>query len=247
VDPNLKELLPKGDLRVKDLSAGKIESVLPGYSVDSYSVSEDGKLVAFALVDATRHSTIWIARTDRRTSPTRISSDYSEDSPHFLPDGDIVFRALENGVNFLYRMKPDGSDRRKITPDRILDLSGTSPNGRWIDVTRPSSGESPVARSIISIDGQVSADLCTVICFSGWDASGDSMFFVFPQQSVVVPVVGKTGLPQIPSSGFSGPDDLKKIPGAKFLDKGVWAMVNSSFYAYQVDDIRRNLYRIPLP
>jgi eukaryotic-like serine/threonine-protein kinase len=237
-----------GELRVKDLASGRIESVLPGYSVDSYSVSLDGKLVAFALVDATRHSSIWIARTDRRTSPLRISSASSEDSPHFLPDGDIVFRAIENGANFLYRMKPDGSSRQKIIPNRILDLTGTSPDGRWINVVRPrSGGESPVARSVISIDGQRSVDLCSVICSSDWDASGNSMVIVFPQQSVVVPVVGKTGLAQIPNSGFSGPADFKKIAGAKFIDKEIQSLVNSSFYAYQVDDIRRNLYRIPLP
>jgi hypothetical protein len=229
------------------LASGKVETVYPGYSIDSYSVSSDGKSVAFAQVDDKGHSSMWIARTDRRISPTRISSASSEDSPHFLPNGDIVFRALENGVNFLYRMKPDGSDRRKIIPDRILDLSGTSPDGRWIDVTRPHSGESPAARSLISIDGQGSADLCTAICGSGWDASGNSMVFVFPQQSVVVPVVGKTGLPQIPSGGVSGPDDFKKIAGAKIIEKEIRSMVNSSFYAYQVDDIRRNLYRIPVP
>jgi serine/threonine protein kinase len=236
-----------GELRVKDLATGKVESVLPGYSVDSYSVSLDGKLVAFALVDATRHSTIWIARTDRRNSPTRISSASSEDSPRFLPDGDIVFRALENGVNFLYRMKPDGSDRRKISPDRILDLAGISPDGRWIDLTRPRSGESPAVRSLISIDGQRSADLCTAICGTGWDASGNSMVISFPNQSFVVSVVGKSGLPQIPGSGFTGPADFKKIASAKVIDKEILAMVNSTFYAYQVDDIRRNLYRIPLP
>ena len=236
-----------GELRVKDLASGKIESVLPGYSVDSYSVSPDGKSVTFAMVDTKGHPSIWIARTDRRTSPTRISSSSSEDSPHFLPDGTIVFRALENGANFLYRMRPDGSDRRKLISDRILDLMGTSPDGRWITVIRPRSGESSVVRSVISIDGQRSVDLCSTICGSDWDTSGNSMVFVFPQQSVVVPLVSNTGLPQIPSTGFSGPGDFKKITGAKFIDKEVQSMITSSVYAYQVDDIRRNLYRIPVP
>ena len=230
-----------------DQESGKIEIVLPGYSVDSYSVSPDGKSVTFAMVYTKGHPSIWIARTDRRTSPTRISSSSSEDSPHFLPDGTIVFRALENGANFLYRMRPDGSDRQKLISDRILDLMGTSPDGRWITVIRPRSGESSVARSVISIDGQRSVDLCSTICGSDWDTSGNSMVFVFPQQSVVVPLVTNTGLPQIPSTGFSGPGDFKKITGAKFIDKEVQSMITSSVYAYQVDDIRRNLYRIPFP
>jgi Tol biopolymer transport system component len=237
-----------GELRVKDLAGDNVESVLPGYSVDSYSVSLDGKLVAFALVDAQRHSSIWIARTDRRTSPSRISSPASEDSPQFLPDGDLVFRALESGANFLYRMKPDGSNRQKIIPDRILDLTAVSPNGNWITVIRPVTGaETPAARSAISIDGQHAVDLCSAICSSVWDPSGNSMVFVFHQQSFIVPVLAKTGLPQIPSGGFSGPGDFKKTTAAKFVDKEVQSLLNSSFYAYQVDDIRRNLYRIPLP
>ena len=73
------------------------------------------------------------------------------------------------------------------------------------------------------------------------------MVFAFHQQSFIVPVLGKAGLPQIPNGGFSGPDDFKKITAAKSIDKEVQSVVTSSFYAYQVDDIRRSLYRIPLP
>jgi uncharacterized protein YbaR (Trm112 family) len=31
-----------------------------------------------------------------------------EDSPAFLPDGDLLFRAIEGETNFLYRMHADG-------------------------------------------------------------------------------------------------------------------------------------------
>jgi hypothetical protein len=74
------------------------------------------------------------------------------------------------------------------------------------------------------------------------------MVFVFHQQAFIVPVVNKTGLPQVPAGGFSGPGDFKQIfPAAKAVDKYVQSVVSPSIYAYQVDDIRRNLYRIPLP
>ena len=107
------------------------------------------------MVDAKRHSRIWMACTDRRTPPSRISSPASEDSPRFLPDGDIGFRALENGSNFLFRMEPGGSDRHKVLADRILDLNAVCPDGRWIVLNRPiSGGENPVIRSAVLIDGQ---------------------------------------------------------------------------------------------
>jgi serine/threonine protein kinase/Tol biopolymer transport system component len=237
-----------GELRVKDLAGDEIESVLPGYSVDSYSVSSDGKSVAFTLVDAKRHSSIWIARTDRRTSPALISSPASEDSPKFLPDGDIVFRALENGSNFLFRMKPDGSDRRKVLADRILDFDAVSPDGRWVVFGRPTpGGENPAVRSAFSMDGHQTVDVCSAICDSDWDALGTSMVFGFQKQTFIVPVLSKTGLPQIPAGGFSGPGDFKQNPAAKAVDKFVRSLASPSVYAYQVDDIRRNLYRIPLP
>ena len=51
---------------------------------------------------------------NRRSSPVRISSTEIEDSPFFFPDGDLVFRAVENGSNFIYRMKPMAAVGSKI-------------------------------------------------------------------------------------------------------------------------------------
>ena len=237
----------KGELRVKNLTTGQTDSILPGYSVDNYSVSVDGKSVVFNMVDATGQSSIWLARTDRRSSPARISSPGGEDSPLFLPDGDIVFRAHENGDNFLYRMKPDGSNRHKILSDRILDLMAGSPDGRWLNVDRTKSeGEKEAVHSVVSVDGQHTVDLCSVICYPVWDASGKSMVFAFAQGSCMIPVQSKTGLPSFPAGGFSTRSDCLKITGAKSIDKDVQAIVDPSFYAYRVDETRRNLYRIPL-
>src|ERR1700693_238539 len=142
------------ELWVKDLISGKMDKVLPGYSMANYSVSRDGKQVAFAANDTAGHASLWIAPTNRRSSPLRISSSEIEDSPFFLPDGDLVFRAVENGSNFLYRMKPDGSGRRKITPERILDVHSMAPDGRWILASAPNPGEEVTAvTKAFSLDG----------------------------------------------------------------------------------------------
>src|SRR5271168_5034024 len=119
---------PGYELRVKDLTAGTVERVLPGYSMKGYSVSRDGKQVAFTMNDQSGHPSLWVAPTNHRSSPARISSSEIEDSPRFLPDGDLVFRAVEGGSNFLYRMKADGTNRRKISSERIFDVMAVSPD-----------------------------------------------------------------------------------------------------------------------
>src|ERR1700736_6475159 len=135
------------ELLMKDLKSGKMDRLLPGYSKEHNSISHDGKQIAFTANgaagyssiwnDAAGHPTIWVAPMNRRSSPVRISSTEVEDSPQFLPDGDLVFRVVEGGSNFLYRMKPDGSGRSKIKAQRILDLFSVSPDGRWVIVATP--------------------------------------------------------------------------------------------------------------
>ena len=49
--------------------------------------------------------------TDRRGPPVKISGDHVEDSPFFLPSGEILVRSNENGKNYLVAEKQDGSGR----------------------------------------------------------------------------------------------------------------------------------------
>ena len=135
---------PGYELRVTDLIGEKTESLLPGYFIETdyfskgYSVSRDGKEVTFVRKDQSGHPSIWVAPTNRRSSPVRISSETAiEDSPFFLPDGDLIFRAIEGGANFLYRMKADGTGRRKISSQRVFDALAMSPDGRWFIAASP--------------------------------------------------------------------------------------------------------------
>ena len=138
------------ELWVKDLGTGRIDRVLPGYPMLAYSVSKDGKQVAFAMDKPSGRSSLWIAPINRRSSPVHLASTSTEDSPFFLPNGELVFRAIEGGSNSLYRMKVDGSDRRKIIPGRILEIDSVSPDGRWVVASSPGAGEDdpPVTRGL---------------------------------------------------------------------------------------------------
>jgi eukaryotic-like serine/threonine-protein kinase len=237
------------ELWVKDLMSGKMDKVLPGYSIANYSVSRDGKQVAFAASDAPGHASLWIAPTNRRSSPVRISSTEIEDSPFFLPDGDLIFRAVENGSNFLYRMKPDGSGRRKITPERILDVHSVAPDGHWILASAPNPGEeSTAATKAFSVDGTESVKVCLGYCQSLWDPGGKFVYLSFPalsDKTYALPIIRQSGLPNLPSNGVARLEDVKAAK-AVISVPNLETVISPSFYAYTRQNTRRNLYRIQL-
>lgn len=239
------------ELWVKDLGTGRVDRVLPGYPMLAYSISKDGKQVAFAMDKPSGRSSLWIAPINRRSSPVHLASTATEDSPFFLPNGELVFRAIEGGSNFLYRMKIDGSGRRKITSDRILEIDAVSPDGRWVVAASPSSAEEePTVTQAYALDGSAAMPLCVDYCFFQWDSTGRYAFITFPalhQGSYSIPVMHDAGLPKTPPTGFTRIED---IPNAKTNAAIPWfveSAVNPLIYAYSRENARRNLYRIQLP
>jgi hypothetical protein len=215
----------------------------------AYSVSRDGKEVVFSMKDQSGHTNLWIAPTSRRSSPVRISSSAVEDVPFFLPNGDLIFRAIEGGSSFLYRMKTDGTDRRKITSERILDIASVSPDGRWVVAGSPNSDEEHQAiMKAFPVDGGVPVPLCADYCWVSWDTAGRYVhlsFLPYGSGSYVLPVV-HDGLPKVPAGGARRQDLINAkadiaIPGS------VQSAVSPSLYAYTRQATRRNLYRIQLP
>ena len=239
------------ELRVTELNSGKVERLLPGYSMVSYSISRDGKAVAFAVNDQSGHSSLWVAPTNRRSSPVRISSAASEDSPHFLPDGDLVFRAIEGGSNFLYRMKADGTDRRKIFSQRVFDAFSISSDGRWLLATSPGPDQERTAQTTaFAVDGSTSVPVCLGYCQVIWEMTGKFAYLYFPslrEGSYPLQVLHDTGLPKLPPAGISRIEDLTIAKEAAVIPDVVESALSPSVYAYVRQNTRRNLYRIPLP
>lgn len=239
------------ELWSKELDSGKVEKVLPNYPIADYSVSRDGKKVAFAMSDQSGRSNLWIAPTSRRSSPVHVASAAVEDSPMFLPDGDLVFRAIESGSNFLYRMKTDGTDRRKVTPDRILDSVSVSPDGRWVIAAVPGAEEEhAMTTKAFAVDGSAAVPLCADYCMPTWDVTGKSFFVVYPslfEGTYEIPVVHDVGLPKVPPAGIARVEDFTNPKTNPPIPWFVNTAAGRSVYAYTRDDTRRNLYRIPLP
>jgi len=239
------------ELWIKDLGSGKVERVLPGYPMQDYSVSRDGKEFAFTMNDQGGRSNIWVAPASRRSSPVRISSPVAEDAPLLLPDGDLVFRATEGGANFLYRMKADGSARQKISPERILDIYAISPDGRWVIADTPGSGDEEHitlgTTKAFAVDGTATVPLCIGYCLVSWDTSGGFVYFRFPdvkEGSFALPVMRDSGLPRIPPAATR--IDITNLKEIIAIPWEVESAVNPSVYAYTRLNTRRNLYRISL-
>jgi Tol biopolymer transport system component len=182
------------ELWSEDLVSGKMEQVLQGYPMETYSISRDGKEVAFVMNDRSGHSSLWIALTSRRSSPVHLSSAAVEDSPFFLPTGDLVYHAIEGSSNFLYQMKADGTARRKITSEPILDILAVSPDGRWVAAMSPrgSDEDNPASVRAFAVNGSAAEPVCVRWCYFRWDTTGKSAYLFLPgisQDSYSIPVI----------------------------------------------------------
>ncbi|MGC1607188.1 MAG: protein kinase [Candidatus Acidiferrum sp.] len=239
------------ELWKKDLASGKTQRMLPGYPMATYSISRDQKQVVFAVDDRGGHSSIWVAPMDHSSSPIRVSKTAIEDSPSFLPDGDVIFRVIENGSNFCYRIKADGSDRHKAFPDRILDLVAVSPDGRWVVSATPLAGkESEPATLAIGLEGNPSELLCKGYCMLNWDVTGKFSFAHFSLSndgSFALPASPDSELPRLPPSGLADREALKNAKAAIFVPRRVDSALSPAVYTFTQVSTRRNLYRIQLP
>jgi serine/threonine protein kinase/Tol biopolymer transport system component len=239
------------ELWVREIATGKAEQVLPSYSMSSFSVSRDGKEVAFARADENGRYGLWVAPTNHSLSPQHIDSSAVEDTPAFLPDGDLLFRAVEGGANYLYRMHVDGTDRRKVSSGNILELYAVSPDGRWASVLAPDPSEGyHYATFALPVEGGSPVRLCVNNCYPKWDARGEFMYMDYLGQSdpnsYALPIQHGSGLPDLPSTIISGTADLKKLKSALVFPHIVDGAFSPSLYLYSVHTIHRNLFRIPL-
>jgi eukaryotic-like serine/threonine-protein kinase len=246
------------ELWVTDLASGDNKAVLSGYllkacgvGVQHFGLSQDGTQIAFSMVDNTGHSKVWIAPTDRSSSAHAIESQESQDCPFFLPSGDLILRAVEGEQNYLYRIKANGTERRRVSDVAILDVYGVSHDGRWVlAVTRGPDHDHPYSVDAFPVDGGAVVPVCLGLCPASWDRTGKSLYLTLPttgDKNVYALPLQPTGLPKLPPAGVSGPEQLVRMK-APILAPGVMESGGiPSQYAYTRGTVRRNLYRIPLP
>jgi eukaryotic-like serine/threonine-protein kinase len=171
-----------------ELTSGRSDRIVPGYGIDatfpdyyaSYAVTEDGNRVAFVKRDEKGISHLWIASTEHRTSPQQLASVENEDSPMFLPNGKLVYRESEGGRNYIYTRQPDGSGRKKLLEDAILDLTAVSPDGQWIVVFQKDDADKDHPyRTVAYPNGPGKPVMMCAACLLSWSLDGKYLVLQF--------------------------------------------------------------------
>jgi Tol biopolymer transport system component len=241
----------KGELWVTDLKSGTSENVMPGFGVRSYSISPDGKTIAFS-TGSEKDRQILVASLDHRSSPRQLVA--SGKSPVYGRSGAIYYVASEGAANFLFRIKVDGSVPEKISPDPVVMLTDISPDESYAEVLRPIQDESySVAHVAIPLNGGAAVRLCYENCALAWAQDGSAAFFYFASmdspsgaKTFVIPLKKGQVLPKLPSAGAKTPADLPDSAHLQVINERVSDAASPSLYAFTRRTVQRNLYRIPI-
>ena len=248
-----------GELYSMDLAGGRSERLLPGFLLTSYQVSPDGQSITFSSYDEQEKPHVWVAALNRRTAPRQISAR-AADSPFFAPGEVLYYRVLDSGSNWLYRAHVDGSAEQKIGNEPIVELTGVSPDGKWvIQLSAVNAGE--VTAAIVAYrvaDGHV-VRICS-ICQPSWSKDGKSFYLTFrgnkqgdAAKTWVIPLPPGEVLPPLPAGGLTAANYLKWLAEVKGVLAGSRSGASqlsfgpqTSTYVYLRQTVHRNLFQIPL-
>jgi len=237
-----------GELWVADLASHRSERAVPGFEVTGFNVSADGKEVVFSATDKDNVPNLWLASLELQFPPRRFPSSVSEDSPHFDAAGDIYFRASEGNQNFLYRMKADGTDRRRAYPNPILEFHSITPDGKWASVWAQLEGTES-HDFVVPLSGGNPELICTGYCGGGWSVDGRTFLLVAYAMNGVFSMlvnVSPDGIPALPPGGVQSRGDMERVKGAKVFDGAIVPGPLPGQLAFEREEVHRNLYRIPL-
>ena len=224
--------------------------------MDAYDVSPDGKQIVYTSVGRDGKSQLWLAPMDR-TSSARHLGHSGETTPHFGPQGKILFQLAEGNTNYLEQMNQDGSGQSKFIPYPIIDVQSISPARKWLiaNAAYPQNNSLVPVIVAIPLDGGPPRPICESYCFPVWSSSGQFLVVpvepsspTTPGRSLVIPVGPGESLPDLPQGGIKPMADPSVVPGARSVNRAEFVPGQDlSRYAYVNTTVHRNLYRVSLP
>ena len=237
-----------------DMESGKSEELVTGFSIVQYHIARNDSEVVFSAQSTGEKSQLWLAPLDRRSPPKQLASA-GEESPLFEPNGEILFQLTEGTVNYLARMRRDGSGRSKVAPYPILDLHTISPDGKWVVVLSPTPTSLTGAASVaVPITGGPPRQICPALCQVRWAPDGRFLYVTIaepsranPGKTLAIPLAPGVALPELPPGGIRWPEHASNFPGARVIEQGFLApALDPATFAFVKRTVHRNLFRIPL-
>jgi hypothetical protein len=228
--------------------------VFPGVSVLEFDISRDGSQAVYTTSTSLGASQLWVASTDRSAPPRPVGVS-GETSPLFGPNGEILFRFSEGRFNYLGRMNPDGSGRRKVVPYPISSIQSASPARNWVMAVAPLLDNSTVAPMAIPVHGGNPVRICEIYCHMAWSTDGRFLFVSVEEPSLssagrtlAIPVGSGETLPEFPASGIPPLSDAKVMPGVRSVKRALFVPgADPDTFVYVQNSVHRNLFRVALP
>ena len=246
------------ELWTTEIGTSRSEGVVGGLSGSGFDLSPDGRSVAYSMRDKDGGESIWIAPVDHGSPPRQIKGSGREFSPLFGPGNDLFFSSFEGEKNFVYRMSRDGTGRRKIMRDPVVQLQTVSPDGQWVVAQVAFAGEDPPRGvAAIPVSGGAWVRLCRGVCGIRWALNGKSLFLslaganhapdlVLGWTTFDIPLPPGKLFPRVPRLGVASERDVAVLPGAKNIQDYAIPGVNDGTYVLSHTMVQRNLFRIPL-
>ena len=225
-----------------DLQQGEKELVLPGLHILGYDISGDEREVVYSL-EHDGEMQIWIAPLDHRLPPRLLAR--GADQPAFAGGGTIFFRRLGEKMNYLYRMRDDGSSKQRMLTIPILQFMSVSPTGRWAAVLAVVEGK--VSTALLGLGKGTLYWVRGGYWSTRWSLDGKTLYL--DAQAVSPSAPGGTlaialmpnAPPQIPAAAAM--TEAAILPH----DTGGFAPgPDPDTYAFTRTEWLRNIYRIPL-
>jgi len=254
-----------GELWVSDLSNGNTQHLFPDLLLTHFSISQDGKKVAFATEQGRARSGIWIAWLDRTQPPRQLTFDGGY-RVFFGKPGQLLFQGVRS-ISKIMSIHEDGSSETPASSVEIMQLQNVSPDGRWalIGVTpQGGHGDRNVTIMAAPLDGGEPLSLCDKCALGfgtvrssppliSWSPDGQWIYvplrsFTFGSaKTAAIPVKPGAPLPSF-TRGFDSEADFARIPGAVLIDQdNVFPSASPDYFVTARRSAKANLFRIYLP
>jgi hypothetical protein len=232
--------------------------LLPDFPILHFSLSADGRRLVFVGADDAGRSPVWLWDLDGRSAPRQIADARAWEA-YLVAGGYVLFAAEERQLQFIYRVREDGSGLQKVLrADGPHGPFGASPDGKWIGASGMTAGKD-FAFMLYPVAGGPRMLVCGA-CRDGnaverldppaltWSADGKFLYLRAEGSFFGIPLPPGRVLPPVPPSGFRSRDEVAAIPGAQLIpEQAVFPGPNPSVYAFTRVNTHRNIYRVAAP